>query len=250
MSNLLKEVQQSLKVEAWHALLRRYAPYVMLCVVLFFVFMGGFLWWQHKAQEKAKRQSTAYEKALVLMEANKFDDAQVLLKQLRAEAGKTGYGFLASMGLVVCAYQEVKRQYILQASAKGIEDARNAWLQQIDALQDICQEDSPKVWLPVIQTVKAYQALNLAQKSDVDLRQFDTPQHPFRELGLRGSLVSLVVHKRAANVKPHITPAQAQKAFSNLLQHAAQQPQALAMLQHFARGAETMGITMNTGSTT
>jgi hypothetical protein len=80
----LREVDEELRRDEMRDFMTRWGKWVIAAVVVALLAFGGWMWWQHREEQRAGEQGQAFTKALDDLSANRADAAKAPLAELAA----------------------------------------------------------------------------------------------------------------------------------------------------------------------
>lgn len=96
MADIFHEVEEELRKDKYNELLRSWGPWVLGAAIAIVAGAAGWQGWQYWERQQAYAESDRYFAALELVEAERFQDADLALQRL-AEDSSSGYTGLALM---------------------------------------------------------------------------------------------------------------------------------------------------------
>lgn len=122
----LREVDEELRRDEMRDFVSRWGKWVIVAVVAVLLAFGGWMWWQHREQQRAGELGSTFSQALEDLGGNRADAAKVPLEEL-ATSDIEGYRAMArfTQGDVLLQNDDVKG-----AAAKFAEIAADTSLAQ------------------------------------------------------------------------------------------------------------------------
>jgi hypothetical protein len=80
----LREVDEELRRDEMRDFMARWGKWVIAAVVVALMAFGGWMWWQHREEQRAGEQGQVFAKALDDLSANRADAAKAPLAELAA----------------------------------------------------------------------------------------------------------------------------------------------------------------------
>jgi hypothetical protein len=96
VADIFHEVEEELRKDKYNELLRKWGPWALGAALAIVLGAAGWQGWAYLERQSAWSESDAYFAALDLIEAERYDDADLALQQL-AEEASPGYAGLALM---------------------------------------------------------------------------------------------------------------------------------------------------------
>ncbi len=96
MADIFHEVEEELRKDKYNELLRKWGPWALGAAMAIVIAAASWQGWEYLQRQSAWNESDRYFAALDLVEAERYEDADLALQQL-AEDGSPGYAGLALM---------------------------------------------------------------------------------------------------------------------------------------------------------
>ena len=169
------ELQEEFRAEEWQRFFVRYGIFFVAAIVLFFGFLGVYLWWQHAQVKEAERVSHLYNQGLTYVEAKDEQKAEEVM-QLVVNSGHKGYACLARLTLLAMARDYARRTYD--------RDAIQTWQTSINSTLKEIYHQRDQALHAFLSIAYAFDLVAFLKVDFPALALYQTPQNPWRSLAL------------------------------------------------------------------